>query len=287
MSQTPVRFIHLSDTHFGPLEWSELNGSRPFPRAATVVNAINRIAARDASIDFVVHTGDVATDGDISEYDGASTRLSATVLGKLTKPLIVVNGNHDDLFHLGQHFPAHGTRLCELTGYTPRDHSRSCYFEVGGRQFVTLDARPLPPDPEVDPRGRFIPEEIGALQTLLRNSPKPTSVFLHYPPLELDCSWIDEKMLAAPQPGTPSLHEVLLDSPAQIDGVFFGHIHRAVSHVRDGILYSSAGAVSCHFDALPDATDAAPTDDGIAFFNHVTLNSSGTYVKQLWAPIPR
>jgi hypothetical protein len=79
----------------------------------------------------------------------------------------------------------------------------------------------------------------------------PVVLFVHYPPLPLDSAWLARGMLIT---NGVALHELLVSLRPRVPVAFFGHIHRGVHVIRDGILYSSVSSTSCPFTCWPDDT---------------------------------
>ena len=76
----PFRFAVVTDIHIAA------GSPKPTEDLRQSVSQINN----DASIDFVLVTGDIADAG-----DGASLRIAKQELDKLTKPWYILEGNHD------------------------------------------------------------------------------------------------------------------------------------------------------------------------------------------------
>ena len=272
MTNQSVHFVHLSDTHVGRTREFRLHGACTHARTIAVIEAINAI---EAPVDFVIHTGDVATDADITGDDDASTRLAHSLLRRIQYPLHLVNGNHDNVAHLSSSFgQALGTPL--VSG----QRNRACHFVYSSEQFIILDARA---EPEIDPRGRLPDDQLSAFDDLVASTSEPLTIFLHYPPISLDSRWIDNEMLVV---NGESFHERLAAMSDRVRGVFFGHVHHGIHVVRDGILYSSVGSTSCHFDAWPHSTDAGGSASPHAYFNYVSLNRVEVTIKQHVVHVP-
>lgn len=261
-----IRFAHISDTHIGSAVEFDLKGAVTLPRATALVAHLNRLPA---PIDFVVHTGDMATDADKTGDDSRSTQEAARVFSSLRHPLYVFNGNHDSLDHLAKEFgEIEGTPLDE------REKTRAKHWTIGANRFLFLDARA---ELELDPAGRLPEAQLKALDGVIKETTEPLTVFLHYPPTEMD-AWFDERLLIG---NHAALHERFRRLGPRLRGVFFGHIHASLQVVRDGVLYCAVGAASCQFrpwHGLEDEARFAP-EDGI-YFNYVTLTQDATIVKQ-------
>lgn len=269
-----IRFIHISDTHLGPEPEFELKGVPSQPRTEALLGALEQLPD---PFDFVVHTGDMATDADKTGDDDRSTARAAKLFSRLRHPLYLVNGNHDDRQHLARHFGAVAGDLLEPEGDTL---SRARHWQFGGERFVILDARP---DFECDPAGSLPRSQLAALDRLFEATTERVTVFLHYPPLAMD-AWFDDRLLID---NGEDLHDLLRRRRERLRGVFFGHIHRSLQIFRDGVFYCAVGATSCNFHPWrgiddDDRYDRAP----VAFYNYVSLTPTSTIVKQHAVPEP-
>jgi 3',5'-cyclic AMP phosphodiesterase CpdA len=78
-----IRFVQLTDTHFGQRNHDELT--------ARLIQQINQLPLK---INFAVHTGDIFNDAIL---DDATVRSGRSVMAKLKVPVHYVPGNHDIL----------------------------------------------------------------------------------------------------------------------------------------------------------------------------------------------
>lgn len=231
MSDT-LYFVHISDSHIGPTVDFSLQGHRPYPCAQRVVEVINNLPQRP---DFVIHTGDV-----VEETSSKAYSLAAGIFGQLEAPLYLVKGNHDSAKGLRRHF-SQGPRE-ELS-----DHPEqiSYAFEIKGYRFLVLDARgPV----AIDPQGLLPGSQLEVASREAQPQGPPLVIFIHYPVLPLNSSWMDQRMLI--QNGR-LLHQALLPAQARLRGVFHGHVHQPMQTFRDGILYVSGASLHSQFGAWP------------------------------------
>lgn len=257
----PIYFIHISDTHIGPTADYSLAGCVTLPNAVRVVEAINALPFLP---DFVVHTGDVVTDPDPASY-----KLAAGVFSKLRFPIYFVTGNHDRSVDIRSYLPTGAKR--EML----KDESRLTYsFDVEWCRFITLDARG--PD-EIDPHGILPESHIQLLRNELDATPGPVAMFIHFPPIELDSIWFDRDMLLL---NGEKLHETLVPFREKIKGVFFGHVHRGMQILRDGILYSGVASTGRQFNAWPLDEQTRFDQAHPPAFNFVTLLRNQTIIKE-------
>lgn len=260
--------IHISDTHIGPARDFTVRGARPLERLDALVDLINALPFQP---DLVVHTGDVANDPDPDAY-----RLATESLARLRAPVCYATGNHDDA-RLMRALLVHPGGLVPLVG----DDDRLCYrLDVGDHRIFVLDGKV--PESE-GPHGRLPENQLEALRRGLTEWRGEFSVFLHFPALPIGSRWIDEYL---PLRNGAALHELLIHAGiGRNRGVFFGHLHRGLQIMRDGILYSAVSSPACQFSA-------GPLDDSVAFdshcplaFNHLTFRGGATVVKE-HTPLP-
>lgn len=266
-----VRFLHISDTHMGVGDDYVLPNAptvMPFPRAKRLVDWINQ---RSEPIDFVVHTGDVANLGQRPGDDGRSTLFGAELLRTIKYPLHVVNGNNDNREVLSACFDR-DDELHSQVELGRRDYQ----FHVGGEHFYVIDARG---DLSHDPGGILLDQQTQSLSLWFDQTNGPVTLFMHYPPIALDSKWIDQTMIVK---NGERLHRLLSDNSKRVRGVFFGHIHRGIQVLRDGVLYCAVGAASVHFDAWPEQPKVEVNDSNVSFANYVCVGENGTLVKQYW-----
>lgn len=257
----PLYFVHISDTHFGPTKDYERHGFRPFPCAAALVDTINHLPQKP---DFVVHTGDVTTHPDAAAY-----KLAREVLGRLEAPVYYVVGNHDTAVSIQRYLPM-GPHAA-----LSEDPDRLSYaFEVKGYRFVVLDARG--PD-DIDPHGLLPEEQLAIAHREAQPDGPPLAIFMHYPLHPLNAIWMDANMLVL---NGQELHRALLPARERLRGVFYGHVHRSMQTVRDGILYVAVASTFSQFTAWPKDTVVSPDAAYPPAFNFVHLLPQQTIVHQ-------
>lgn len=267
MSQMPLYFVQISDTHIGPTAEYHRHGHYSLPCAQRVVEVINTLPKRP---DFVVHTGDVVTNPDPLSY-----QLAAMTFAKLEVPIYYVNGNHDQAADLRHFLP-----MGPVVKYG-RDPSRLSYvFEMKGWRFLVLDARG--PD-EIDPQGRLYLSDLDLLAAEAAADGPPLTVFIHFPVWPLNSPWFDANMLI--QNGG-LLHKALLPARDKLRGVFHGHVHQPMQTVRDGITYTSAASVFAQFAAWPETSEPQYDPAHDPGYNFVHLLPDQTIVHQHTFPRP-
>ena len=267
MLTDPVYFVHISDTHFGPMAGYSRHGHYPAPCARRMVEIINNLPQRP---DFVIHSGDVVTEPNVAAY-----RLAAETLAPLEVPIYYAVGNHDT---------AAGIRRYLLMGPKENvddDPDRLSYtFEVKGYRFLVLDARG--PD-EIEPNGLLPDSQLKVAAREAGPEGPPLTVFLHYPVLAMNSIWMDDHMLIL---NGEALHQALRPAQKRLRGVFFGHVHQHMQNVRDGIRYTSTASVFSQFAAWPGDADIRLDRDEPPGYSFVHLLPDQTIVHHHSFPRP-
>lgn len=261
MTTETVYFVHISDTHIGPTPDFTRHGHATLPNAMKMVEIISRMPKRP---DFVVHTGDVVADPQLSAY-----RLAAEVFASLEIPIYYVNGNHDRADDIRRFLP-----MGQHENAGPDPNRLSYAFEVKGFRFLVLDARG--PD-EIDPHGLLPESQFEVISQEATRDGLPLVVFIHYPVLPLNSIWMDDNMLVI---NGESLHEALLPARNRLRGVFHGHVHQHMQTSRDGIHYYSVASVFSQFAAWPDDKITRFDPEHLPGYSFVHLLPNQTVVHQ-------
>jgi 3',5'-cyclic AMP phosphodiesterase CpdA len=256
-----VRFIHISDTHIGPEREFELYGVKTYQAAAGLVEAIQELPFQP---EFIVHTGDIVALPDPECY-----KLANQIFDELVPPIYFVTGNHDRAADIHR-FLSQGP--CQYV--TDEKEILSYRFARNGFRFLTLDARG--PD-QIDPHGLLSAAQLALARETCTPEGEPLSVFIHFPALPLDSEWLNRNMLL--QNGM-DFHRALLPARGRLRGVFFGHVHRGMQIMADGIFYSSVGSSFRQFTSWPDSSEVEFDQAHPPCFNVVTLSRSQTTVKE-------
>lgn len=256
-----VSFIHISDTHLGGAKNFKQHGIRTNHAAEKAIQAIKD---SQLSYDFIIHTGDVASvDGTREEYT-----LAAELFKAIESPVYYVTGNHDtsslmkEILKFGNH-----EALTE-------DKNRLFYrFEINGHLFLVLDAKA---PKEMDPHGELPQDQLTKLESILKDSTKPVTIFIHYPTQVPQTSWLKTMNIV----NGDQILGVFNRYSTKINGVFSGHIHKGVTVVKDQIVYASVGSTCMQFRNNPDDTDVIFTSSNTGFFNHVTISGKLVEIKE-------
>ncbi len=258
MTETLLRFVHLSDTHISADPHYNQDGAMhtPLIGAKALVHQVN---ALPFTPDFVLHTGDVAYNPDASAYETAREVLSA-----IRCPVYYLAGNHDSIE------PLQRIMLGAEQPQIPFDYE----FAVNGVQIICMDSnRPSEP-----PSGRVSDEQLAWLEGLC-SAPddRPLIVAVHHNVLPVGTPWWDDFMRMV---NGEAFHRALLPARARIRGVFFGHVHQNVDTVRDGIPYFSALSSWYQLHNYPGATESEVDRFANPGFNVVTVTRDQTYVRR-------
>lgn len=255
-----ISFIHISDTHIGSNKSFQLYNRNTFEASFELIQQINKTSL---PVDFVVHSGDV-----VNQADRDSLQLAKSLFSKLEKPSFFINGNHDiqsivDFLQTGSTEPIDGA-------------GTSRFFIFKDFIFLLLDTQG---PQEIDPHGEFLPNhEVALKKFLYRYKHCKIIVFCHFPPLPIDCPWIDKDMLII---NGENLHNLLRNSDIRVLGVFYGHIHHQTSQNRDGIFYVSAPSPFSRFSISSlDQTVNVESEIPVSL-NYVTLFGNNVIVKTI------
>ncbi|MGD8778340.1 MAG: metallophosphoesterase [Ignavibacteria bacterium] len=228
-----VYFLHISDTHVGESEDFLYHGVNTFDRCKKLIEYIDTLEFRP---DFILHTGDI-----VDSASDKSFQLAKEAFQKLTIPIYYVNGNHDEAFYIYEYLKMGQKRDIDLS------KDKLLYkFELKDNLFLTIDARG--PD-EIDPEGLIPEEHFEIIENEITGSKLPVTVFIHFPPINIDTQWMDHKMLIR---NGDKLHKIFVNSKEKIKGVFFGHIHNNITMFKDEILYSGVASGMRKFSLLPN-----------------------------------
>lgn len=154
-----------------------------------------------ADFDLVIVTGDLTHDEQRGTYQAVRERFE----NRLDR-VRIIPGNHDDRALMREIFPE----------IIPGDGPLTFSLDIAGWRIVGLDTHS---DGEVP--GRIDAAQIEWLDAqLAETSDRPAAVFLHHPPVPVNCPWMDRIALQEPQP----LLDVL-SRHGHLRFVCSGHVH--------------------------------------------------------------
>ena len=214
--------VQISDTHIdepGRLVYGH------FDTAAALEKAIDAINAMKPGPDLVLHTGDIASHGSLRRYEAFGA-----IADRLTAPMVLIPGNHDDRGALREVFG--GTSWLPATGdflhYVIADHPVRiicCDSVIAG-----------------ETSGEMCPERLAWLDARLREAPdRPTIVAMHHPPFYSGMTGSSSKGL---RHGGAEL-DALFRRHGQVVRVLAGHVHRPITASFGGTI-AFAGPTTCY-----------------------------------------
>ncbi len=236
-----VRLVQFTDPHLFGDPGQTLRGvDTRRSLAATVSAARAAIAASDA----IVVTGDLVQD------DPGGYPPFRQIFGGLGKPVYCIPGNHDD-------WPTMARVLAEppfvLGGHV----------DLGTWRLVLLDST-VPGEAG----GYLSGPSLHALESALAGAGRrPTIVFLHHHPIEMQSRWLDEVGLK----NSAELFAVL-DRHAHVRAVSWGHVHQSHDGMRNGVRLLATPSTCAQF--LPRSADFA-IDSSPPAYRELTLHSDG------------
>jgi len=282
-----LRFIHISDSHIDLVSQENATVLLPIttgsnskalnifsPGFTRVTEKIKNLVSEGLALDFIIHTGDVCNSDDLSGATQTTAQLASELLGQCG----VINNISERT--TGSFWVEHqGTTLLFLDARPRYALTSSVDSESQASTNVTLQVESFEWDGRHphDPEGYLDPEELDIVDKLIDDAPGQVAIFTHYPPLGLDCPWVDTSMCIK---NGCLLHEILKIYQKKISGVFFGHVHHSQQRLHDGVLYVATGAIAHQFDTSSHLSEARVSESNMHHLNYVHINEGGTFVKQ-------
>lgn len=204
------RIGHVSDSHF-----TAAGGMRDVLRpAATYSAALAALAGSGIPLDVLVHTGDVADEGEADAYVGVKA-VTDEVVARTGWPVLYAAGNHDVRAAMAQH----------LLGLEATDAPLDTVLEVRGLRVVVLDTS-IPERVE----GGIGDEQLDRLRaTLAEPAEHGTVLALHHPPVPVEVTGLQRLHLT----GQDRLAAALAGT--DVRAILGGHLHYATSSLFAGI----------------------------------------------------
>jgi 3',5'-cyclic AMP phosphodiesterase CpdA len=234
-----VIIAQITDTHIRPkgkLLHHMVHTARYLRRC------VEQLEAMTPRPNVVVATGDLVERGKPKEY-----RRLRKILGRLSVPLFVIPGNHDEREAFRDAFADHA--------YLPRRGPLHYAVDALPLRLIGLDSTRAG-----HPGGEFDAERLAWFEAALAAAPRrPTFVFVHHPPFAIGVPPVDGQ-------GFRNLErfKTIVERNPQIVGIASGHVHRCAS-TRIG--------------ATP-ATTAPSTSHQLT----IARSAFGTYTLRLEAP---
>jgi 3',5'-cyclic AMP phosphodiesterase CpdA len=204
------RIGHVSDSHF---TGSGLLHDR-VPVADTFATALDALAASGVPLDAVVHTGDVADEGEAAAYVAARELLAAAV-ERTGWRMLTVPGNHDDRAAMREH----------LLGLPPSAEPIDEVVDVQGLRIVLLDSS-IPRRVE----GGIDAEQLDRVHEILREPAEHGTVLaLHHPPVPVEVTGLQRLHLT----GQERLAAAI--AGGDVRALLGGHLHYATTSMFAGV----------------------------------------------------
>ena len=202
------------------------------------MRCVSDIASLEPRPDLVIHTGDMAQDGAIAEYEHFRQ-----ILSPLDVPVYLTPGNRDQrdafrtVFHDRGYLPAAG----EFLHYVIDDQPV---------RLVALDTvRPG------DRRGGLCRDRLGWLDSVLtRGGDKPTVLFMHHPPFDGTEDYPDSFR----DRGEAEALSEMVGRHATIVRILCGHLHRPLDIEIGSTVASTMQSVAVDLSQDPERSSDAP-----------------------------
>ena len=225
--------VQISDTHIdkpGALVYGHFDTSHALTKVVETINAMG------PGPDLVLHTGDIASHGSVSRYEGFRE-----IAGKIDAPVVLIPGNHDDRDALRTVFG--GTSWLPGTGEFLHYVIEDWPVRIICCDSVIADETP----------GEMCPERLAWLDARLAEAPdRPTIVALHHPPFNSGMTGSTSRGLIR---GGDEL-DTLLRKHNQVIRILAGHVHRPIIAAFGGTI-AMAGPTTCY----PFGLDTGPENE--------------------------
>jgi Icc protein len=213
MSREPVathRIGHVSDSHFTAS--GLLHGLVRV--AETFATALADLEASALPLDAVVHTGDVADQGEADAYLAARATIDAAA-DRTGWRMLAVPGNHDDRVAMRDH----------LLRLPPSPEPIDAVVDVAGLRIVLLDTS-IPRRVE----GGLDEQQLSWLREVLREPAEHGTVLaLHHPPVPVEVTGLQRLHLT----GQDRLAAAI--EGGDVRAVLGGHLHYATTSMFAGV----------------------------------------------------
>lgn len=224
-----MKLIHLTDLHLMP-QGEMLWGLDPYARFDA---ALDDIAALHADADLCAITGDLTEKGGIAAYEMLKERLA-----RFPIETHLIPGNHDDRASYRTVFGG--------SGYVQHAVRRE------GAHLLFLDTLKGPPSSAGlydAPRRAWLTAQLGKAQGA------PVYLFMHHPPFDIGHSLMDMIKLEDAEGFAALLRG------HDIRHIFFGHAHRTISGMWNGIGFSALPSLNHQLPLVGGAVDTVYSDE--------------------------
>lgn len=252
-----IYFVHLTDIHISVPGKTPLFGLNT---AEKLRKAFADIAGLRMKPAFIVISGDLTHDGDLSDYRFLRSLLDDAEQ-ELGIPIHVALGNHDRREPFREGF----------LGETPTAQSYYYSFMSGGLRVVMLNTQV-----QDSHAGRIDDEQLVWLKNLLAEpAPIGTIIVHHHPIVRTPTALMDEHLLEQPEELVRTLEG------RDVIGLLSGHIHYHNIGLLSGMLCAAADGVAFGLD--PYASDAMRFLDRSGY-NLVTVKDRTMIIQPMTVP---
>ena len=204
--------VQVSDTHLLSNRDAVLNGVKPYVNLRNVLEHVQNLNEKP---ELIILSGDNSQDASVESY-----KLLQSLLDSIKIKYYIFPGNHDDINNINKVF-----------GFNWENESLDSSNIFHGWHIYILNSSRYPNDP-----GEFSKKQLDKFNNeLLNHKNKPTLVFLHHHPINVNSAWIDKMALKDPDD-----FNNLISKNKQIKAVLFGHIHHVVEKRLGEVFYASA-----------------------------------------------
>ncbi len=196
----PLRVIQLTDTHLGTGEGFELAGLNTRESLGAVLAEIEQTAT---SADLLAVTGDIAADAEAGAY-----KLLNRIMSGIDVSYAWLPGNHDDFSLMREVIDQPFKPVVETDHWELLFLNTSVPNQVGGALAAS---------------------ELQFLQSRLAEGSKHVAIFLHHPPLDVGCKWLDVQQVE-----NSEALAGLVKASNRVKGIFTGHVHQQGEHQWQG-----------------------------------------------------
>ena len=248
-----MKLIQVSDLHFIP-PGQRLFGLDPHARLDAAIADINQ---NHGDAEICLFTGDLADGGTPKAYESLREALTA-----LRIPYRLLIGNHDDRENFRQAFP---DAPCDEGGFVQSVVSNAV------ADLILLDTH----EPGIR-AGRLCAARQAWLRARLNEAAgRPVYLFMHHPPFDIGIPSLDRIGLL-----DKAGFAAALDGAANIQHLFFGHVHRPISGSWRGVSYSCLRSLvhqvpldfvteePVPYDLAPPAYNVILIEDGVTVVHH-------------------
>ena len=244
-----VHMLQITDLHLFADPESRLQG---IPTRETFKDVLAHIRSSQRTFDAVVITGDLTHDEQRESY-----RAVRGLLGDLLPACSIIPGNHDDRALMREVFPE---TISAAEG--PLTFSR----RLSDWQLIGLDSH-WPGEVA----GMIEPEQLQWLDAELADcADRSAAVFLHHPPVPVNCVWLDRIALEDPQ----QLLDVLARH-AHVRLVCAGHVHHQFEGRIGSVPFLTTPSTGVQFipEGEEPAYDSQPPGYRIFRFEQETVHT--------------